>query len=235
MRSGIAFDENYLDPDADVRVYERVIGWAPHDGAAPTSLYDYIAGLRAAREHGGGFQYRSIETDMLGWVCERASGTRMPTLLSDVLWARLGTEQDLDATVDRSGAVLHDGGFSVTLRDLARFGLMIADNGRVGGEQIVPADWFDDAAAGSDELRVAFAAMGEDEWMPGGWYRSQLWVPFPDRDVLMCLGIHGQMVYADRSRRFVAVKLSSTPDPTPEREYFDTVALIEQLAEHCTA
>lgn len=233
MRSGVAFNEDYLDPEADVRVYEQVVGWAPHDSAVPTSLYDYITGLRAIGEHGGAFVYRSIETDVLGWVCERASGRRMPDLLSETLWAPLGTEQDMDATIDRSGAVLHDGGFAVTLRDLARFGQMIADNGRVGDAQVVPQAWLDDAASGAPDSREAFAAMGEDEWMPGGHYRSQFWVPFPDRDVLMCLGIHGQMVYADRARGFVAVKLSSTPDPTPETEYFDTVALIHQLADLC--
>ena len=74
--------------------------------------------------------------------------------------------------------------------------------------------------------------MGEDEWMPGGMYRSQFWVPFPDRDVLMCLGIHGQMVYVDRGRRFVAVKLSiDAGSAAGRREYFDTVALIRQLAD----
>ena len=29
MRSGIAFSEDYLDPDAEVRVLEQAIGWAP--------------------------------------------------------------------------------------------------------------------------------------------------------------------------------------------------------------
>ena len=33
--------------------------------------------LVAAREHGGAFEYRSCETDVLGWVCERAAGRRM--------------------------------------------------------------------------------------------------------------------------------------------------------------
>lgn len=234
MRSGIAFDEDYLNPAADVRIYEKAIGWAPDDGSAPSSLYDYISTLRSDREHGGGFVYRSIETDMLGWACERAAGARMPDLLSELLWIPLGAEQDMDATVDSAGAVLHDGGLAVTLRDLARFGQLIADQGRVDDRQVVPSGWFDDAAAGAPDSRAAFAAAGEDDWMPGGHYRNQLWIPFPDHDVIMCLGIHGQMVYVDRPRRFVAAKLSSTPEPTPEQEYFDTVALIQQLADLCS-
>jgi CubicO group peptidase (beta-lactamase class C family) len=229
MRSGIRFNEDYLDPTSDVKVFDQVTGWAPNTGQVPTSTYDYLAALPAAREHGGRFEYRSCETDMLGWVCERAGGVRMPDLLSEVLWAPLGTEQDLDASVDRAGAVLHDGGFACTLRDLARFGRMVADHGRVGDRQVVPARWLDDAATGGPDSREAFAASG-DTRMPGGMYRSQFWVPYPDRDVLMCLGIHGQMVYVDRSRRLVAVKLSSAPLPVDPDIYDDTIALIDQLA-----
>ena len=157
MRSGIAFNEDYLDPAADVRIFEKAIGWAPNDGEVPASLYDYLATLPASREHGGPFEYRSCETDMLGWVLERASGTRMPTLLSETLWARLGTEEDLDATVDRAGAVLHDGGFAVTLRDLGRFGQLVADDGRVGDQQVVPAAWFEDIRTGGPDSRAGLS------------------------------------------------------------------------------
>lgn len=228
MRSGIAFNEDYLDPQADVKQFEKAVGWAPYDGTGPASLYEYLALLPAARDHGGRFEYRSCETDLLGWVCERAAGTRMPILLSEVLWAPLGTEQDMDASVDRAGAVLHDGGFATTLRDLARFGALVADGGRVDDRQVVPGWWIDDATTGGADSRAAFAASG-DTRMPGGMYRSQFWVPYPARDVLMCLGINGQMVYVDRPRRLVVVKLSSTPLPLHPEIYRDTLALIDQL------
>jgi CubicO group peptidase (beta-lactamase class C family) len=234
MRSGIAFNEVYLDPAADVRIFEKAIGWAPNDGEVPASLYEYLAALPAAREHGGPFEYRSCETDMLGWVLERASGTRMPTLLSQTLWARLGTEEDLDATVDRAGAVLHDGGFAVTLRDLGRFGQLVANDGRVGDQQVVPAEWFEDIRAGGPDSRAAYVALEGSEEPTGAMYRSQFWWPFADRDVVMCLGIHGQMVYIDRSRRFVAAKLSTTPLPWQETTYDDTVALMQQLVDLVT-
>jgi CubicO group peptidase (beta-lactamase class C family) len=101
MRSGISFSEDYLDPAAEVRVLEEVIGWRPRGATpVPTAMYDYLQTLTKAGPHGGPFSYRSCETDVLGWVCERASGQRMPELLSDVLWSRLGTEHDGDLAVD---------------------------------------------------------------------------------------------------------------------------------------
>ena len=50
MRSGVAFSETYLDPDADVRLLEQVMGWAPRrQDDLPTSIYDYLLRLKADR------------------------------------------------------------------------------------------------------------------------------------------------------------------------------------------
>jgi CubicO group peptidase (beta-lactamase class C family) len=117
MRSGVRFSEAYLDPDAEVRLLEQVIGWAPRvRPELPNSMYAWLCTLSADGTHGGPFSYRSCETDVLGWVCERAGGARMPDLLSELLWRRIGAEQDLDAAVDPVGAVMHDGGLAATVR-----------------------------------------------------------------------------------------------------------------------
>jgi len=235
MRSGIAFSEDYLDGDAEVRVLEQVIGWAPRVRTElPTSMYDYLCTLSGTGRHGGPFSYRSCETDVLGWVCERASGVRMPELLSDRLWSRLAPEYDADAAVDPAGAVMHDGGLAVTLRDLGRFGQLLLDDGRVGDQQVVPAWWLADSYTGDHDSRAAFAASENDTRMPGGMYRNQFWVPFPDRDLLLCLGIHGQLVYVDLARRVVAAKLSSWPYPQDAGMLDATLAAIDTIAADIT-
>ena len=58
--------------------------------AAASSLYDLLLTLRQGSPHGGPFAYRSCETDALGWACEQAAGARMPELMADLLWSRLG-------------------------------------------------------------------------------------------------------------------------------------------------
>ena len=91
MRSGIAFSEDYLDPMAEVRLLEQAIGWAPRTVPdLPTTMYDFLLTLPQKSPHGGPFEYRSCETDVLGWICEAASGLRMPELMSQLLWAKLG-------------------------------------------------------------------------------------------------------------------------------------------------
>jgi CubicO group peptidase (beta-lactamase class C family) len=237
MRSGIAFSEDYLDAAAEVRQLEQVIGWAPRTMPdLPHSLYEWLATLRAKSSHGGPFEYRSCETDALGWVCERASGIRMPELIAEFVWGPLRTEFDMDAGVDPAGAVLHDGGLAGCLRDLGRFGQMIADGGVVAGDglvaerQVVPAWWIRDTTQGAPDSREAFAASKDDTRMPGGMYRNQFWVPFPGDEVVMSLGIHGQMVYVDLARRFVGVKLSSWPAPQDGALFGNTLALMRTLA-----
>lgn len=209
MRSGIRFREEYLDPDAEVRHLDQALGWVPRTSPdVPNTLYEYLPRLRAQRPHGGAFEYRSCETDVLGWVCERAAGERMPELLSRTLWSRFA-EDDMDAGVDRAGSVFHDGGLAASLRDAARFGELL----RRGGEQVVPHAWIEDALTGDPDSRAAFADSPTDTGLAGGMYRNQFWVPYADRRVLMCVGIHGQLIYVDFDRAVVIAKLSSWPTP----------------------
>src|SRR4029450_3814218 len=71
MRSGIAFSEDYLDPDAEVRVLEQAGGGALRRAPdVPRPLRGLLRTLRQDSPHGGPFNYRSCETDILGWVCE---------------------------------------------------------------------------------------------------------------------------------------------------------------------
>ncbi len=232
MRSGISFSEDYLDPHAEVRVLEEVIGWRPRTTSTlPTAMYDYLPTLSRAGPHGGPFNYRSCETDVLGWACERASGQRMPELLSDLIWSRLGAEFDADLAVDSAGAAMHDGGLSTSLRDLGRFGQMLLDDGvSADGTQVVPSWWIEDSYTGDADSREAFVASPGDNRMPGGMYRNQFWFPYPDRRLLLCLGIHGQMVYVNPAAGVVGVKVSSWELPQNAALLFDTIAAFDALA-----
>jgi CubicO group peptidase (beta-lactamase class C family) len=232
MRSGIAFSEDYLDPAAEVRLLEQAIGWAPRrDPGVPGTMYDFLLTLRKKGPHGGPFEYRSCESDVLGWVCEAAAGTRMPELMSSLLWSRLGAERDANIAVDAVGTGMFDGGISAVLRDLARFGAMIlADGTSLTGEQVVPAAWIQDTVAGGPDSRAAFAAGPVDTGMPGGMYRNQFWIPYTGTGILLCLGIHGQMIYINRPAQLVAVKLSSWPLPQDAWKFFATLRAFDAIA-----
>lgn len=232
MRSGIRFSEEYLDPNAEVRLLEQAIGMAPrtHPGV-PRTMYDFLQTLEQKGPHGGPFEYRSGETDTLGWICEAAAGERMPELASRLLWSKLGAETDAAIIVDSVGTGMFDGGICAALRDLARFGIMLAQDGvSMTGERIVSSAWIEDTLRGGPDSRQAFAESPTETLMPGGMYRNQFWLPYPDRDVLLCLGIHGQMIYTNPATGVVAAKLSSWPEPQHAWKLFSTLRAFDAIA-----
>lgn len=233
MRSGIEFSEDYLDPDAHVRVMEEAVGWAPRrTGDVPGTMYDYLLTLRQKAPHGGPFEYRSCESDVLGWICEAAAGVRMPELMSELLWSRLGAEADANIGVDAVGTGFFDGGISTVLRDLVRFGAMILGEGTsLTGSEVLPPSWIADTFAGGPDSREAFAASPRQSLMPGGMYRNQFWFPSADPDVAVCLGIHGQMIYLNRRAEVVAAKLSSWPAPQDAALLFATIDAFDSISD----
>jgi len=215
MRTGTAYTETYDDPASDVYLTEVVAGWRPAAGPlVVANVYEQLATLGNARPHGEVFDYRSILTELLAWVMERASGVRYPELVSEALWSRMGAEQDADITI-RHGVALPDGGICATLRDMARFALLQLRDGRLGDEQVVPSEWLLDTRRGDQAALDAYARAEGLDAHPGLMYRNQWWVL--ERDVsYAALGIHGQMVYVNLPADVACVKLSTWPPPLDE-------------------
>jgi hypothetical protein len=215
MRAGTRFDENYDDPASDIRASEVQFGWTPGRRRPAPDAVAYLAALANHRPHGGRFEYRSILTDVLGLVLERAAGAPFAEVLGRELWAPLGAETDAQVTVDAGGFAVADGGICVSLRDLARFGRLVVDGGAVDGRQVVPGTWLDDTLAGGEDSAAAFAQDEHAGDLPGGHYRNQWWVP-ADGQTLLAMGIHGQFLIADRASRTVMAVLSTWPTPLDE-------------------
>jgi CubicO group peptidase (beta-lactamase class C family) len=231
MRSGIGFSENYQDPAAEIHLLDQAVGWAPRNGpGAPVTLQEFLLTLRQKSAHGGPFEYRSCETDVLGWICEVAGGRRMPELMSQLLWNRIGAQCDATIGVDACGTGFFDGGISACLADMIRFGsLFLRDGVSLTGHQVVPATWIADTLDGGPDSRQAFADSPDDNEMPGGMYRNQMWFPYPGNDVVLCQGMCGQMIYIDRSAELVAAKLSTQMN-SHEPHMLDTLRAFDAVA-----
>jgi CubicO group peptidase (beta-lactamase class C family) len=237
MRSGVRFSEDYASPHAEVRAMNEWLGWGPAgQPGPPRGLYAFLATLRADAPHGSRFRYRSAESDVLGWVCERAGGAPMADLMSALVWAPMGAEHDGELLTDALGTVVHDGGLCATARDMARFGQLLlaggaAPDGSSGVRQVIPGQWVRQGWAADAAARAAFAASPAEQAFPGGWYRNQCWFrPGPHGDVLLALGIHGQMLYVSRRTQTVCVKLSSWPQAQQPAYLEDTLRAFDAIA-----
>jgi len=224
MRTGVKFSEEYLNSGAEVRLLEEAIGWAPKvHPEVPDSLLGFLATLQQKTVHGGAFDYKSCETDALGFVIERAAGEHTADVMSKRLWQPMGAEFEANVGVDSVGAGMFDGGVSATLRDLAKFGHLFVNQGRsLDGKQVLSEAWVNDTFAGGADSRAAFVESPEPTLMPGGMYRNGFWFPGESGDVMLALGIHGQMIYMNRLTGVVGVKLSSWPTPQDAEKLFWT-------------
>jgi CubicO group peptidase (beta-lactamase class C family) len=209
MRSGMKYSEDYTDPDSEFALFDEACGFRPK--VSPRSaqgVYDYLAMLEGDPRDPGDFSYRSTDSDVLGWIAERATGMPLERLLETELWVPLAAEEDADLIVDPVGSPIADGGLCTTLRDLGRFAQMQLDGGALNGRQIVPEDWMAACCVGD---RAAFARKGFTSLFPRGAYARQWWIADAERKLRLALGIHGQMIYLDPPSELACVKLSSAP------------------------
>jgi len=209
MRAGTQFDESYDNPEADVRTYERVYLWRPDNGdPRPADALGYFATLQNDGPHGGPFRYRSILTDVLAWVIERAAGKRLHELISRELWQPMGAEFDAEITLDGHGNPMADGGICASLRDLARFGQLYLE----GGRGIVPKDWIEDTIRGAPDGARAFSE-GDDSpgYPPGAHYRNCWWIRDPGVPFYQASGINGQNIFVHVPSQTVVAKFSTWP------------------------
>ena len=210
MTTGLAYSEDYSDPNADVWTYSAAGSPLPKpaDYTGPRSYFEYLQTVRKDGEHGTAFGYKTINTDALGWVIARVSGKSVADLLSERIWSRMGAEQDAYYTVDSIGTPFAGGGLNAGLRDLARIGQLMLGNGAINGKQLVPAAAIERIRAGGD--KAAFAKAGYA--LLKGWsYRGMWWNTGNANGAFMARGVHGQAIYVDPAARMVIARFSSNP------------------------
>ena len=206
MRAGVAFDEDYLATSGPIVEYRKATGWnALAAGDRPSDLRSFFSQLKNADgQHNGPFHYVSPNTDLLGWVIERATGRRYADLMSELLWKPIGAEYPAYITVDRLGAPRAAGGMCATVRDLARVGQFMIQS---------PGAWVDDIERHGDPK--AWAAGDMVKYFPGLplRYRSQWYVLEGAAPLLFGYGIHGQFLFVDRANQIVIAKFASQALP----------------------
>jgi CubicO group peptidase (beta-lactamase class C family) len=193
MSSGVAFSETY-GPNDDFANFIRGLQRADAPKAA-TLLAVY--NNREAPE-GTRFRYASSETEVLGLVLAAATGQRLSDYASERLWKPMGAEADAVWSADRKGDILAFCCFSARLRDYARFGLLLANDG--GG--VIPAPWVVEAtSAPPDSFRAPRRATG----FLGYGYQTWLLPADGGGRMFSARGIHGQAILVDPASKLVLV------------------------------
>ena len=231
MRVGIAFDEDYLATAGKIIEYRKATNWDPlQPGDRASDLRSFYRELtERVGPHGRAFHYVSPNTDLLGWIIERAAGTRYVDLFSELVWQPLGATRPAYITVDRLGAPRVAGGMCTTTRDLALVGQLLADGGKRHGRQIIPAEWIADITEQGD--RAAWASGSFADYFPGidMHYRSKWYVRRDPTPLMFGVGVHGQNLFVDAAANLVIAKFSSQDLPLDPDLIDLTTRFIEAL------
>jgi CubicO group peptidase (beta-lactamase class C family) len=208
MTTGVQYSEDYSDPEADIWVYSRAASPLPKpaDYDGPDGYWEYLQQVGPEGAHGEAFHYKTINSDMLGWVISRVTGKAVTELASERLWRPMGAEMDAYQTVDGKGVPFAGGGVTAGLRDLARLGQLMLNEGALNGKRVFPAAVVQTIAGGGDQSKFSgFPSIAN------GSYTSHWWVFHNDHGAYAARGVHGQTIYVDPTADMVLVRLASYP------------------------
>ena len=198
MRSGVDYEERYDFANPGTAASNHIAALVRNTAR----FADAARTLPRLHEPGAVFQYKTIDTAVLGWLIESVSGGSVAAYTEHCVWEPLGAEADGYYIMDGEpgvGREFSGAGFNATLRDYARFGQMVLDGGVANGTRIVAADWIAQSTTPS----------GAEDQRRGG-YGLQWWT-IGDSNAFSAIGLQGQYIYIDPDTRTVVVKLSYFP------------------------
>jgi CubicO group peptidase (beta-lactamase class C family) len=206
MSSGVPFNEVYDGKD-DLTRFSILRG---SQGS--------IEALRAFGsrevEQGTRFHYASSETVILAVLLRAVTGDTLSEYLTGRLWQPMGAEADATWVRSRDGLEIASGSFNAVLRDYGRLGVLLANDGAVGGMQVVPKDYLLEA---TDWHRQpdAFAPRKATSYFGYGY---QFWTYPGEKRRFALLGVYGQSIFVDPELKLVMVITAAAKNASVAKE-----------------
>lgn len=213
MASGADWNETYTDPESDRRrMLEAQIA------QEPGAILDLMAELPRVAAPGTHWNYSTGETHLVGALLSAATKQTVADYLSEKIWSSAGMEADANWWLESAdGLEVGGSGLSATLRDFARFGLFLLDDGVVQGKQVLPEGWVD-AARSRQSIGGEIVDYGYMLWpLHGNSYSA--------------IGIFGQFVFVDPDKRLVVAMWSAQEKPLGS-EGVDEYLFLEALSDY---
>ncbi|NLS15194.1 serine hydrolase [Rhizobium sp. P40RR-XXII] len=204
MASGIAFTENFGNPDDNIRLSNSLLGPEKLDPITAVSRFDKRVAAPDTVWH-----YSNLDTEGLSLVLTHATHMTMSDYLQSRMWQPMGAEASANWQVDSTGKEVGYCCFSATLRDYARFGMLLAHDGALNGRQIIPRQWLLDAT--QPVKQGSFLAVNH-ETNPWG-YGYQTWLMPGPRRTFFLDGRAGQRILVDPTTHLVLVHTAVRAKP----------------------
>lgn len=207
MSSGARWNEDYTDPKSDVAQMS-----ARDVSRDEDVVVAYMKTLPRAAPPGTRFNYNTGETNLAGVILARAVKMPIARYASERLWRRFGMEADAYWNIDEHGREVAGCCISARLRDFARIGQLMLENGR----GLLPANWVQDATRIHQPFPQRGRGYGYFWWIEPTVYRAS--------------GIFGQQIWIDPKRRLVIAAVSAWPKATDSEMSAERAAFFNRLS-----
>ena len=205
MRSGVDWDDNFFAADTASHK-AHVASWVEEKAR----YADAAGGTRRAHQPGSVYNYNTMDAGVIGLVVEKAVGKPISRYLSERVWQPGGMQSYGFYVIDGRpgvGREFSGGGFNAVLRDYGRLGLLMQNQGRLNGRQILSPDYVAEStkASTTNDAQTEVHGLG---------YAYFWWTVLGSR-VYTALGGEGQFIYVDPDTKTVIVKMSHGPVGPP--------------------
>lgn len=185
MTSGVRWNEDYADPNADVAKFNN---HKPEDGV--DALVSYMRKLPRDVPAGTRWLYSTGETNLVGILVSQATKKPLADYLAEKVWQPAGMEQQATWLLSKTGKEISGCCIQAATQDFARFGQFILNGAQVNGQSIVPEGWLQEATTRRTTIN-----------QPGRGYGYQWWTY--DDGTFAARGIFGQGIFIDPQRKIV--------------------------------
>lgn len=188
MRSGIKFNENYLNPFGKIAKFYYGL-----------NLKKYTLHLEVVSEPGKTYNYQSANAQILAMVLERATGRRISDYLEEKIWKPLGMEFDGSWSLDSKKyrdvkAFCCINGRAI---DFAKFGRLYLNDGQWEKKEIIPVQW----------IRESLTVYNDSRDIEGYPY-TYFWRVTEEHD-FFAKGLLGQYIYVSPKKNTIIIRIGA--------------------------
>lgn len=231
MQLNLKFSENYADPKADIWEYAVAMGMMsePKGYTGAQTVRETLCKIKLENDSKD-FLYTTPITDVVNWVLEKVTGRTFSDNLSHFFYNKYGFENEMQVSVDKVGVEIASGGLSVSLRDAARIGQILAHKGEYNDVKFIDDDvvnsLFTDDGSYVNRYQTSLQAKqkGRENW----YYKNQVWVMNTEDEDFAFIGVYGQVIYVNIKQNVVIVKQGSN-DAAADANLAYQIAIMQQV------
>ncbi len=228
MEVNLKYDEAYNNPKSDAYQFAKVSHFVEVPGPPSEfkNMLEYFKSIKKGGNKAELFHYVSLNTELLGMLISKVTGKKPSQVMSEKVWSKIGAEQDAFVVQNPDGFELVSAAINSNVRDAGRLGLLMLNDGKVNGQQVIPESVVKTIKKGGSIEKFAQSKRGKV--FKNFHYTNQWW--HTDKAAFFAKGLFGQWIYVDPTTETVIVKFTTADIPTStEYDWMNNMNLMEAV------